>query len=640
MQTNAFILFHLNLGFSTLEVRDRSAVIERCYEPLLELAETGRRPLALEASGWTLTQLSATAPRVINRLRSLLDKGKVEFVGSGWAQVIGPLVPNIVNVRNQSLGLDAYNEILGTKPKVALVNEMTFSAGLVDVYADSGYSGVILDRENARAAIGVEDQAADVAPKAVQGPLGSLLPVVWSDTVLFQRFQRVVHGEISLDDYLSILKIRVAEGQKVLPIYTNDAEVFGYRPGRFMTEPAITDDEWRRIGHVLDAVDAALDPEWVTPSQLLTGVSNGDALAVTNIASPVIVKKQRKYNFNRWALSGRDDLRLNTAAHRVTRATQAAGWSDDLTWREVCEWWASDLRTHLADSRWEELLPSLDEQVPVDFTSFSERLNSFKDVVHASARIDENVKLEGDDVHVELDTRRGGVIKALAFRSHGWDPCVGTVPQGSLNAIDVAVDFYTGSVVVDLPDRGRRLTNLAPCLLKWNSDAAGHKAQIVSGQTLDGEPLAMTTIEVPRHGEKALIRIELAPARSRGSVRVGHLTLLPGAFSPTLWVETMLGGAIERFPVDRNVDHGAAVSLFVSSATSLGGASGMIRIGDETRMLEITWDPSECAAIPMLHHRRVGDRFLTRLIFSLSEIDDTFRAGGTLLPLAICIRPG
>ena len=27
----AFLLFHLNLGFSTLEVEDRSTVIARCY---------------------------------------------------------------------------------------------------------------------------------------------------------------------------------------------------------------------------------------------------------------------------------------------------------------------------------------------------------------------------------------------------------------------------------------------------------------------------------------------------------------------------------------------------------------------------------------------------------------------------------
>ena len=213
----AFLLFHLNLGFSTLEVEDRSTVIARCYEPMLDLAEGSGRPIAVEASGWTLTRLVELAPALVDRLRGLIDTGRVEFVGSGWAQVIGPLAPPHVNEWNQRLGRDAYREMLGAEPTVALVNEMAFAAGLVDVYADAGYRALVLDRENARAALGIEDRAPHVVPLSVTGPGGAELPIVWSDTVLFQRFQRVVHGEISIEDYLAVLQGRVDSGQRVLP---------------------------------------------------------------------------------------------------------------------------------------------------------------------------------------------------------------------------------------------------------------------------------------------------------------------------------------------------------------------------------------------------------------------------------------
>ena len=43
-----FAMFHLNLAFSSIEERDRSAVIERCYWPLLAMA-AAHGPIGIEA---------------------------------------------------------------------------------------------------------------------------------------------------------------------------------------------------------------------------------------------------------------------------------------------------------------------------------------------------------------------------------------------------------------------------------------------------------------------------------------------------------------------------------------------------------------------------------------------------------------
>src|SRR6059036_3095757 len=126
------LLFHLNLNHGSIEVEKRGAVITRCYQPLLELAE--RRPwlrLAIEASGQTLERIARADPAWIERLRALLEAGRVEFIGSGDTLLIGPLVPAAVNRWNQELGRATYLRLLARAPRIALVNEMAWSQGLL-----------------------------------------------------------------------------------------------------------------------------------------------------------------------------------------------------------------------------------------------------------------------------------------------------------------------------------------------------------------------------------------------------------------------------------------------------------------------------------------------------------------------------
>ncbi len=56
------------------------------------------------------------------------------MIGSGYCQIIGPLVPYKVNEWNQRLGIETYEQILDCRPNIVLVNEMTYSSSLVDLY--------------------------------------------------------------------------------------------------------------------------------------------------------------------------------------------------------------------------------------------------------------------------------------------------------------------------------------------------------------------------------------------------------------------------------------------------------------------------------------------------------------------------
>src|SRR4051812_21536276 len=143
-----FSIFHLNLAYSSIEEAQRPDVVARCYWPLLRLAERTGAPIGIEATGFTLETVAAIDPSWIETLRVLVAGGQCEFVGSGYAQVIGPLVPSAVNAANLRLGHEAYERLLGFRPRLAFVNEQAYSAGLIQHYLDAGYQAIVMEWDN------------------------------------------------------------------------------------------------------------------------------------------------------------------------------------------------------------------------------------------------------------------------------------------------------------------------------------------------------------------------------------------------------------------------------------------------------------------------------------------------------------
>ena len=82
----------------------------------------------------------------------------------------------------------------------------------------------------------------------------------------------------------------------------------------------------------------------------------------TNSEYPVIVKKQQKYNINRWAVTGRSDQKLNTFCHRAAKQITHNKSLDVIpNWQKVLQLAASDLRTHIEIGRWSDALALLDK---------------------------------------------------------------------------------------------------------------------------------------------------------------------------------------------------------------------------------------------------------------------------------------
>lgn len=635
-----YSLFHLNLAFSAIPERERATVVARCYAPLLKLARDTGCPVTIEASAWTLLRIAEIDPAWITDLRALIADGLCEFIGSGYVQAIGPLMPERANVANQRIGLDVYRQLLGMRPDIVLVNEQALSAGLIPIYRDAGYRAMILDWANVYSAHQDWDSKWAHYPQMALDPADDGLPVIWCDAIAFQKFQRHAHGEITLNDYEAFVDERLARTQGgFLPVYGSDAEIFDYRPGRYGSEAAIeTESEWRRIEDLFRRLSARDDAVMTTPSAVLeTGNLPGawNKLHLQTASAPVAVKKQPKYNIVRWAVTGRDDLALNTACWRLYDALVENPDSTDDEWRGLLELWSSDFRTHIDDARWQTITDAV-AALPARPASHADGDGFTADEGAFTVSGDERaLTLVGAGNAVTLNLRRGAAIQSMAFGpDQPW--WVGTIPHGYFEDITWGADFYTGHLVCELPGRPKvtDLERVAP-ELKFSGDGSQAQVSCVIPSGL-GEIRKTITIHASRP------RLEVAyalgwPEPILGSLRMAHATLNPDVFGGSdLSYACHNGGArIETFPLgDQEIDLGAPVSGLITCGNGLGLTGGVLEIGDAQRRIRLESPRSEAAMIGLVMSHKVGARKFLRASLSAREHDDTSREG-KVAPLPI-----
>jgi hypothetical protein len=632
MELHGTLLFHLNLNYSSIEVARRGEVVRRCYRPLLGLLEDlPWLVVALEASGHTLERIARLDPEWIPRLRELCEQGRVEFVGSGDTQLIGPLVPASVNRWNQALGREAYLRQLGRAPRTALVNEMAWSQGLIDAYLDAGYEALISEWNNPRRHHPEWQEEWRYRAVRTASPTGRSIALLWADALLFQRFQRAVAGELDPDEYVKALLERAGPQARHVFVYANDAEVFDFRPGRYASEPPLDPaSEWQRMATILEALRAG-GLVFTTPARVLADrrFAPGPQVELSDAANPVPVKKQPKYNVTRWALSGWDDVGVNARCFARARELELAGGSAR-DWQLLCRSWGSDLRTHLTPRRWRRFRRALPPPGPHRTPAPGRRLE------HARVeRGERRLKVESDGLCAVLLPRRGLAIESLALRATPCEPLLGTLYLGHFDEIDWAADFYSGHCVLEAPAAGR-VTDLEPTEpeLEVAADHVALRAAIPS-------PLGTLPKEVRLFAERLELRYGFSHWRQRphASLRTGMITLLDGAWGPELFLTCANGGARERFRLHESCDHGRSVSSLVSASAAFGATDGWLALDDGRHGLELYWPQEQAAALPLLTCRRVGARRFVRLAFSLSELDETLRPGAPLYDFRLSIRP-
>jgi len=660
MSPKGYLIFHLNLCFSSIEEEAWPDVIQKCYSPLLELIERTGVPIGIELTGWTLKQIEKIDPAWIVRFKVLLEAGHCELIGSGYSQIISPLIPYAVNDWNQKLGLRIYEQILGLRPNIILVNEMAYSSNLVELYAQHGYDGFIMDRDNVRLALGIEELPISEVPTHAKGVDNNVLPVLWADSILFQKVQHYAHGDIAIFDYLDYLKKRISNNETLLPIYCNDAEVFDFRPGRFSEErPTHAEGEWRRVERLIKAIDTEIGMEWVSPSQALKINDQSSNRKVSKLNSgmhPIPVKKQAKYNIARWAVTGRDDLWLNTMCYRIAKHLCDSKNQNPQDWCDLCELWASDLRTHITEKRWQNTKKQVSkflkrhniresfgysdiQSQPNSYSSLESALGQYQDFKITLDMDDTLLRIATTKLQIELNMRRGLTINSLAFDTHGLEPCIGTLPHGYFSSIKFGADYYSGGVVIDTPKERSRITDLDAVVPYFLLNDKRELEVYVTIST------SMGNIEKVIRVSSEKEHIELSYhfpdwVRAIGSVRLGNITFLPEIYDENINVDCIDDvGNHEIFTMDSTASHHMPSSALVSSSGGLGATVGSICVEGVKNGVQLQWNTDDCAVMPMFQHDPIGEKSLSRIFFSMLEVDDTSKKSSKLGSFSFSISP-
>jgi hypothetical protein len=630
-----YSLWHLNLAYSSIEEERHPAVIENCYWPLLNLAIERNIPLGIELPAWTLNKINELDPQWVKALKVQIERNMVELVGSGWTQLIGPLVPAQVVEKNLVLGQEFYCKTLGVMPTIGLVNEQAWSQSLVPIYNKVGFSALVMEWENPASIHSDWQRSWRYFPQLALGG-GEKIPLIWNHSIAFQKMQRLAHGEIPLQEWKEwVMSQDQLNEVRSLCIYGSDVETFNFRPGRYQTEEKLTRDEWRIIGGALESI-AQDGAAHVLPSKILANQRKPIELCLESPSSPVPVKKQPKYNVVRWASGGRDGPGINSKCFEIYRNMKSRKLAtNDEDWRELCELWASDARTHLTQKRWEKFQSRL-RLAGEKWTTKPSPISISRDQISSKfevKRIGRFLNIDSPDINLRLNLRRGMTIDELKFPSVSDHWLVGSLHHGHFDDISWSADFYSWETVLELPGKAK-VTDLESC----EPDVA----------EVNGELVISAEIKTSMGPIKKIIRVKALPKPNisleliflwqeipPGSLRMGDLIVNPDFFArDSLFVRTHLGGFDSEthiYPPGVGVEHGKAWSALVSSQYCLGVTEGVIEFGDAKTCLHVEQMPGFCHAPAMVTCLDVADTFIYRIQFTAREIDDT--SGAHSIPL-------
>ena len=198
---NLYSLFHLNSSFSSIETNDLPKIVDKCYWPLLNLIDKDNLCLNIESTGSTLKDIYKIDKSWIFKLKELLKNKKCEFIGSGYRQIISPLIPYDMNLFNLKKGDLIYKDLINVKPKIAYANEQTYSKSLINIYKKNLYKALIIDWNNSYSANPNWKNHMQYYSQIAIDDYDNSIDIIWNNSINFQKFQRFIYGEINKKNF-------------------------------------------------------------------------------------------------------------------------------------------------------------------------------------------------------------------------------------------------------------------------------------------------------------------------------------------------------------------------------------------------------------------------------------------------------
>jgi len=639
-----FSIFYFNLMFSSLTEKEQTFLVNNIFKKLLNLSEIF--PIGIQLSGFTVEMIKSINLKLFTRFKQQLSQGSCELIGNGYSQMITPLVPSKVNSWNQKLGIQTYEKELNYIPQIATINEMVYSSACVSLLKEHDYRAMLMEWNNPRACHPEWEDEWRYSSQLARAPDGQELPVVWTDSIMFQQFQRYIHGGISEKEYFSFIKKKIKDaGNGFICIYSSDSEIFDFRTNRYPGEAKEYEGEWDKIIDLYRKLGEDKSIKLVLPSEIINSKSLGyseNSLVLESSEQPIIVKKQEKYSINRWALTGKNDLKLNTICYRIARELEDQQIEDESYWKELCFLWSSDIRTHINEDRYAKYIIRLsklmeklnveDVVIPAEFTSekaktlnnkktfFNKVRNHF--VMKSNERF---ISIESDTLCCTFNKLKGLTIKELYFKDISENWILGTLQHGFFDDIRLAADYFSGHSIIEKLGE-HKITNLNYSEPEFIFDKKSVAAYF-GEKNKDIKFINNIIFETLRPSLTLKNCIDI-PSRFKGLIKPLNFTFNPLAFDKnSLFYATHNGGnTLEYFPLGSYViNQSELLSSLISAKNGLGCTEGVIIIGDKNFKLQFMNNRTLSALIPSINYRPVNENlFFLRLQYSAQEMDETF----------------
>ena len=446
-----------------------------------------------------------------------------------------------------------------------------------------------------------------------------------------------------------ICAARCGDSDRALCIYASDAEIFDFRPGRYKTEEQCSGREWDMLAGALAALGREPLMRLIAPGAALGAAAHRAAnqtLRLETAACPVPVKKQRKYNLSRWAVTGRDDLGVNAACERIYRG-MADRDATDADWKELCYLWASDFRTHITEKRWAGFVARLtaaETKWRGAGTGASSRDARPGNRSRVTSRSKRRASSPASTAAAASPSRRCALRRMRP-------PTIGGLPHGHFDDIALQADWYTGDCVFEAPGE-HKITDLEWCetthqrgYRRWHKSSVDGSIRRADRST---RPCASM-----RSG-----RASSSISSSTGTIGVAAACAwatspccpMPSTGRPCRLTTHNGGREPETYPLHgATIEHGAPVSFLVSSSFGLGMTEGWAELGDARTRIRIEVDRTTAPLLGLLTHKRVGGSLFCQLMLSALELDETrkphaYRERTAPLPLrhssGLIARPG
>lgn len=140
-------IYHANLNYSGLEESRYEFVIRESYERILDMYNDELKgiPFCFEASGYTLDKMQEICPDVVEKLKSAVDSGQCEVIGSPYPHIMLPNFAYEDGVATLEFTQEAYDRVLGVVPETGWNPENGWRQDIPDMYKAAGYRNLILD---------------------------------------------------------------------------------------------------------------------------------------------------------------------------------------------------------------------------------------------------------------------------------------------------------------------------------------------------------------------------------------------------------------------------------------------------------------------------------------------------------------